>query len=194
MRNSMDAQEIAVGWWPGDCRYPRPAFYGYAHPATPGYADARLGSPDARWEPALREFVLDWEYLRRAADPHRAAVEFGRSLVTQSCAVCGWDPALAATIDGVPPPIPEARRRAAILPRWPSSFLEVGAHGPERDQQGGQHRAPTGSTVRANVIGRLPAGLKDGGATTWGMPSSLAALPARCRRATCVEGRPGHVP
>jgi hypothetical protein len=32
MRNSMDAQEVAVGWWPGDTRYPRAAFYAYAYP------------------------------------------------------------------------------------------------------------------------------------------------------------------
>src|SRR5204862_6873302 len=32
-RNAGDAQEIAVGWWPGDLRYPRPAFFGYAYPA-----------------------------------------------------------------------------------------------------------------------------------------------------------------
>src|ERR1700751_3263768 len=34
MRNAMDAQEVAVGWWPGDARYPRAAFYAYAHPPT----------------------------------------------------------------------------------------------------------------------------------------------------------------
>src|SRR6185437_1855903 len=32
MRNSMDAEEVAVGWWPGDPRYPKAAFYAYAHP------------------------------------------------------------------------------------------------------------------------------------------------------------------
>ena len=31
MRNSMDVQEIAVGWWPGDSRYGKAAFFGYAH-------------------------------------------------------------------------------------------------------------------------------------------------------------------
>ena len=31
-RNAMDAQEVAVGWWPGDARYPKAAFYAYAHP------------------------------------------------------------------------------------------------------------------------------------------------------------------
>ena len=27
MRNAMDAQEVAVGWWPGDARYDHAAFY-----------------------------------------------------------------------------------------------------------------------------------------------------------------------
>src|SRR4051794_1154964 len=33
MRNAMDSQEVAVGWWPGDERYRKAAFYAYAHPA-----------------------------------------------------------------------------------------------------------------------------------------------------------------
>src|SRR5207245_4389843 len=31
MRNAMDAEEVAVGWWPGDLRYGKAAFYAYAH-------------------------------------------------------------------------------------------------------------------------------------------------------------------
>jgi hypothetical protein len=31
MRNAMDAQEVAVGWWPGDARYGKAALYAYAH-------------------------------------------------------------------------------------------------------------------------------------------------------------------
>src|SRR5579871_514386 len=42
MRNAMDAQEIAIGWWPGDPRYPKAAFYAYAHPAVDGFAKAAL--------------------------------------------------------------------------------------------------------------------------------------------------------
>src|SRR3954454_8760777 len=99
MRNAMDAQEVAVGWWPGDQRYPRAAFYGYAHPAPPGYADAVLEPPEARWDTGLGEFLLDWDDVRRAEDPHAAAVTFVRSVLRHSCAVCDWDPRLAATID-----------------------------------------------------------------------------------------------
>src|SRR5262249_54529943 len=42
MRNAMDAQEVAVGWWPGDARYGEAAFYAYAHPAPSGFAGADL--------------------------------------------------------------------------------------------------------------------------------------------------------
>ena len=42
MRNAMDAQEVAIGWWPGDKRYGNAAFYAYAHPAPAGFATATL--------------------------------------------------------------------------------------------------------------------------------------------------------
>jgi hypothetical protein len=105
MRNAMDAQEIAVGWWPGDQRYPRAAFYGYVHPVPRGYPDARLDPPMARWEPELGEFVLDWDDVRSAADPHATALRFVRAVAQHSCTASQWDPALAATIDGLPPPV-----------------------------------------------------------------------------------------
>src|SRR6266487_2758961 len=51
MRNAMDAQEVAIGWWPGDARYGKAAFYAYVHPARGGFADADL--TPARWAAAL---------------------------------------------------------------------------------------------------------------------------------------------
>jgi len=33
MRNSATAQQIEVGWWPGDHRYPHAAFFAFAFPA-----------------------------------------------------------------------------------------------------------------------------------------------------------------
>src|SRR5262245_49245292 len=104
-RNSMDAEEIAVGWWPGDVRYPRPAFYAYAHPAPAALADVRLSPAAGRWDATLGEFVLDWDDVRVAPDPHATALEFARSVVKHACASCGWDPALAASVEGIPPPV-----------------------------------------------------------------------------------------
>src|SRR5215217_8080996 len=105
MRNSMDSQEVAVGWWPGDQRYGRSAFYTYAHPAPEGYAEGRLSPDAARWEPELGLFVLDWDDARTATDPHAAAVEFARSAFRHACVVCDWDPALLASAEGSPPPV-----------------------------------------------------------------------------------------
>src|SRR3981081_157436 len=53
MRNSMDAEEVAVGWGPGAPRYPRAAFYAYAHPAPDGFANATLLPAAARWDESL---------------------------------------------------------------------------------------------------------------------------------------------
>jgi hypothetical protein len=103
MRNAMDAEEIAVGWWPGDARYPRAAFYAYVHPARPGFAEADL-SP-GRWDSTLGEFVLDWDDVVAAADPHATSLEFCRSAARHACSVCDWDPALAGSLQASPPPI-----------------------------------------------------------------------------------------
>jgi hypothetical protein len=105
MRNAMDAQEVALGWWPGDPRYGRAAFYAYAHPAPEGFATATLSPSAARWEAALGEYVLDWDDVRAAPDPHAAALEFARSAFRHACAVCEWDPSLPASADGAPPPV-----------------------------------------------------------------------------------------
>ncbi|HTA15326.1 MAG TPA: DUF5996 family protein [Solirubrobacteraceae bacterium] len=105
MRNAMDAQEVAVGWWPGDARYGKAAFYAYAHPAPDGFAAASLSPAGARWEAAVGEYVLDWDDVCAAADPHAFALEFARSAFHHACLVCDWDPALSASAEGTPPPV-----------------------------------------------------------------------------------------
>jgi hypothetical protein len=105
MRNAMDAQEVAVGWWPGDPRYGKAAFYAYAHPAPPGFETATLSPAAARWEPALGEYLLDAGDARSTGDPRAAALEFARSAFQHACLACGWDPALAASAEGKPPPV-----------------------------------------------------------------------------------------
>jgi hypothetical protein len=105
MRNAMDAQEIAIGWWPGDPRYPKAAFYAYAHPAPEGFAAATLEPAAARWDGGLGEYVLDWTDVCAAPDPHGTALEFARSAFSHACTACQWDPGLAASAEGSPPPV-----------------------------------------------------------------------------------------
>jgi hypothetical protein len=105
MRNSMDSQEVAVGWWPGDPKLGTAAFYTYAHPAPAGFADGVLCPAAARWNDALGLYVLDWDDVRASDDPHAFALEFARSAFQHACLVCGWDESLAASAEGAPPPV-----------------------------------------------------------------------------------------
>ena len=104
-RNAADVEQIEIGWWPGDTRYPRSAFYAYAFPAPEEFSSATLAPEAAHWDAKLGEFILDWDDIRSGPDPHAAALDFARSAVRHACTVCGWDPSLAASADGVPPPV-----------------------------------------------------------------------------------------
>jgi len=105
VRNAGDVQQVEVGWWPGDGRYGKAAFFAYAYPVPDGFEDAELNPEAARWDSALGEYVLDWDDARSAPDPHAYALEFARSAFQHACLVCGWDETLAASADGAPPPV-----------------------------------------------------------------------------------------
>jgi hypothetical protein len=58
--------------------------------------------------------------------------DFGLSPVRHACAVCGWDPALSASMQGVPPPIawigPQPSvwgMSMSIRPIWPAATLSL---------------------------------------------------------------------
>jgi hypothetical protein len=105
MRNAMDSQEVAIGWWPGDERFDRAAFYAYAHPAPADFSNATLSPPEAGWSSELGEFILEWDDVCSSEDPHATALEFARSVFQHACLVCGWDPDLPASAAGEPPPV-----------------------------------------------------------------------------------------
>src|SRR3954464_7300064 len=104
-RNGGDAQQIEIGWWPGDRNYGGAAFFGFAYPTPDGFADGDLEPDAARWGPDLGEFMLDWEDVRSEEDPHGRALEFAHSVFGHACTVCEWDPTLAGSTAGDPPPI-----------------------------------------------------------------------------------------
>ena len=105
MRNAMDAQEVAVGWWPGDDRYPRPAFYAYAYPPEEGFSGRELAPVPGYWSEELGEYLLDHETAAATGDPEQAVVDFCGEIFSHACNVCDWNPALAASAAGDPPPI-----------------------------------------------------------------------------------------
>ena len=94
MRNAMDAQEVAIGAWPGDERNDSAAFYatptrrpeGSLTPAQPGDAAGTIS-----WRVPAR-----LGRVRTAPDPRSAALDFARSAFA-TLPVCDWEqPSLTA--------------------------------------------------------------------------------------------------
>jgi hypothetical protein len=104
-RNSMDSQEVSVGWWPGDPRHDSAAFFAYAYPAPEGFAGAQLEPAAAHWDGGMGLYMLEWPDVIGAPDPHAEALAFLRSAFRHACIVCDWDPGLPASAQGDPPPV-----------------------------------------------------------------------------------------
>jgi hypothetical protein len=93
-RVAYDCEQMSVGWWPGDARYPEAAFYAYAYPKPSGIEDAELGVPGAGWNTDLGEFILDYDVVRTAESPPAALRAF-LDAAYEACATrAHWDPAL----------------------------------------------------------------------------------------------------
>jgi len=105
MRNSMNAKDVTVGWWPGDARIPKPAYFSYAHPAPAEFAQGKPSPEAAHWHADMGLFLLDWDDVLASDDPHATGLEFARWSFRHSCAVCGWDAFLASSAEGTPPPV-----------------------------------------------------------------------------------------
>jgi hypothetical protein len=93
--NSIDREayshEVAsVGWWPGDYRLERPAFYSYAAPEPPGFADASITTPHVYYFAPLKGFYLDHDHVRRAADPERLLLDFCQQTYAAAADLGNW--------------------------------------------------------------------------------------------------------
>jgi hypothetical protein len=79
-----------------------PFFYSYAYPTPDGFAEAKVEPAAARFDPALGEFVLDYEAVRSAPDPDAALLAFLRSTYEAAANLAHWDRAALECAPGRP--------------------------------------------------------------------------------------------
>jgi hypothetical protein len=94
MRNSMDAQEVCAGFWPGNDGFPEPAFYCYGYPKPDGVEAAAVRPAGAEWSKKLGEFAVRYEDVRKAVSPPTALGEFLSSTFAAIAQRSNWDPQL----------------------------------------------------------------------------------------------------
>jgi len=90
-REAMSHEEISCGFWPGDERFPEPAFYSYTSPAPPGLESASLLPAEAFYDPQLDEFLLRYDDIRSADSPDQALLDFFQSAYEAGATLAQWD-------------------------------------------------------------------------------------------------------
>jgi hypothetical protein len=90
-REAYSHEVSSAGFWPGSGAIAYPAFYSYAYPEPPGFADAPVKPASAFYSADLREFILPYDDVRRAQSPDDALLEFLQTSYEAAANLGGWD-------------------------------------------------------------------------------------------------------
>jgi hypothetical protein len=90
MRYSLDAEQLATGFWPGDEKTRDPSFFAYTFPKPAAIEEASVQPQAAHWSTDLGEFILPYEAVRTAPDPRRALLDFLESTYRAGADRAGW--------------------------------------------------------------------------------------------------------
>lgn len=90
-REAYSHEVSSCGFWPGNGGFGKAAFYSYAYPAPPGFADAPLRPPAAVFDQNLQEFVLDYDAVRMSENPDAMLLDFFQSTYDAAADAGRWD-------------------------------------------------------------------------------------------------------
>lgn len=81
----------SCGWWPGDGRFPEPAFYSYAAPAPQGFDKAAAGPHAAFWHGNCGEFMLKYDDVRVSKTPDQEVLDFFQRTYEAAANLGNWN-------------------------------------------------------------------------------------------------------
>jgi hypothetical protein len=90
-REAYSHEVSSCGFWPGDHRFPNPAFYAYMAPAPAGLDKERCSH--GGWNSLLGEHVLEYDAVRLLEFPDRALVSFFEDCYEAGSRLAKWDKA-----------------------------------------------------------------------------------------------------
>lgn len=82
---------ISCGFWPGDDRFPTPAFYSYTAPVPLGIETVSLLPAAAFYSSQLGEFLLRYDDVRSASSPEQMLLEFYQRTYQAGATLAHWD-------------------------------------------------------------------------------------------------------
>lgn len=91
MQEAYSHEVSSAGFWPGDDRFPEPAFYAYAYPEPEGFAAHPVRPEQAFYHRELHEFLLPYEAVRTARSPDRMLLDFFQTTYEAAADLGRWD-------------------------------------------------------------------------------------------------------
>ena len=101
-REAYSHEVSSAGFWPGNGGLGYPAFYSYAYPEPKGYAESPIAPKAAFYHKEMREYLLAYEEVRKAADPEKYLLEFLESTYRAAAKLGNWDGAHLECSQGLP--------------------------------------------------------------------------------------------
>jgi hypothetical protein len=90
-REAYSHEVSSAGFWPGNGGFGEAAFYSYAYPQPPGFAEAKIRPDAASYNKAIGEFVLPYDAVRQSADPGATLLDFLQSTYEAAADLGNWD-------------------------------------------------------------------------------------------------------
>lgn len=112
-REAYSHEVSSAGFWAGGNGIDYPAFYSYAYPMPPGFADALVLPQEARFDRPLGEFLLPYDVVRTSRDPEATLMAFLSTTYAAAADLGQWDRAALECEfgrPGVPRPVGDATR------------------------------------------------------------------------------------
>lgn len=89
-REAYSHEVISAGFWPGGGDVRGPAFYAYAAPEPAGFRQSRVHPAEAFYHSELKEFILMYDDVRRAASPRETLLAFLESTYDAGANLANW--------------------------------------------------------------------------------------------------------
>ncbi len=90
-REAYSHEVISSGWWPGGGDIQGAAFYTYAAPEPPGFAQHPVSPTQAQYHPQLKEFLLMYDDVRQSPLPAAMLLQFLQSTYDAGANLGKWD-------------------------------------------------------------------------------------------------------
>jgi Family of unknown function (DUF5996) len=81
----------SAGFWPGGSGVDGAAYYAYAAPEPPGFAEYKVQPQAAFYHPELHELLLMYDDVRRAQSPKDSLLQFLQSTYEAAAILGSWD-------------------------------------------------------------------------------------------------------